>query len=108
MKTVVSPMQAAAHVALGLNVPCETVPLRYPWNLPLMPAFTRAPCLPVVSQAPGLFPAIVRNVPLSWRPTRKVPSLFFLTVHLRLLVSVAHAFPQVPLSGTTTVALKRF
>src|SRR6266511_2897641 len=72
-----------------------------------MPAFTRLPCFPVVSQAPGLFPATVKKVPLSLRVTRKVPFWFFLTLHLRVLVSVAHLTPHVPLSSTTTSAEKR-
>src|SRR5438552_3971521 len=73
-----------------------------------MPAVTSLPCLPDVAHALGLCPALVRNVPLSLRVTRKVPSLFFLTVHVRMLVSVAHTFCcQVPWSGTTTRAEKR-
>src|SRR5436190_2297773 len=107
MKADVSPMQAALHVAFGLNVPPETVPLRYPRNFPCTPALTRWPCFPVVSHAPGLWPASVTNVPLSWRPTRNVPLPFGLMLHVRLLVSVAQPLPHVPLSVTVIWAEKR-
>src|SRR4051812_16453126 len=73
-----------------------------------MPALTRCPCFfAPVAHALGLWPPFVRNVPLSRRVTRKVPFLFFLTLHVRVLVSVAHELPHVPPSGTTTWAEKR-
>ena len=45
---------------------------------------------------PGLWPAIVTNVPLSFRVTRKVPFLPRFTLHVRVLVSVAQTFPHEP------------
>src|SRR3954454_9506084 len=96
MNADVSPMHAALHVAAWLNVPPETVPVRKPRNFPCTPAVTRWPCLPVVSHAPGLCPASVTNVPLSFRVTRNVPLPAGLTVHVRLLVSVAHGLPHEP------------
>src|SRR5437660_8368915 len=72
-----------------------------------MPAVTRWPCFAVLLHALGLGPPLVKNVPLSLRVTRNVPSLFCLTLQVRMLVSVAQALLQVPLSGTTISAEKR-
>ena len=81
---------------LGLKVPPETVPRKKPWKRPLTPALTVEPCLPFVSQAPGLWPAEVTNVPRSVRVTVKVPSLFCLTLNVRFSVSTAQVFPHEP------------
>jgi hypothetical protein len=62
---------SAAQLAFELKLVAVTVPTRYPSNLPCTPASTIAPCLAVVSHAPGL-----------WRAS----------------VSVAHALPHEPLS----------
>src|SRR2546421_10021221 len=102
IQTSVKP-QSAGHVAFGLNVPPEIVPRRKPWNLPLLPAGTVVPCLPLVSQAPGLWPAAVTNVPRSRRIRRKVPSWFFFTKNRRFSVSAAHTLPQEPWSSMTTL-----
>ena len=65
---------------------------------PLLPAGTVVPCGLVVSQAPGLWPAAVTNVPRSRRISRYVPSSFRLTLKLRFSVSTAQAWawPQEP------------
>src|SRR4051812_35029663 len=66
MKTSVKP-QSAGHVAFGSKVPPVTLPRRKPWKRPCLPASTAVPCRPRVSQAPGLWPSLVRNVPRSRR-----------------------------------------
>src|SRR5262249_37429323 len=96
MNADVSPMHAASQGAFALNVPPATGPGRYPRTWPCTPATSSLPCFPVASHAPGLCPASVTNVPLSRRVTRKVPLPLGLTLHVRLLVSVAHGLPQEP------------
>src|SRR3954447_5885674 len=100
-QTSVNP-QSAGQLAFGLNVPPVTRPLRKPWKRPLTPATTVEPWRPLVSHAPGLWPAVVTNVPRSVRVRLYEPSWFLCTRNVRFSVSTAHGLPHEPWSSVTT------
>src|SRR5258708_6580237 len=85
----------ASH-PLGLFVALFTVNTADPSILPEIPAATVAPWCGVVSQPPGLWPAMVTKVPWSCSLTVKLPPPFDITVNRRSKVSFAQKLPHDP------------
>ena len=105
-KTSVKPQSSPVQVAFLSKVPPVTVPRMKPTRKPWTPARIVLPWSPVVSHAPGLWPASVTKRPRSKRVSVYEPSRFFFTKNVRLTVSVAHAAPHEPLSVVVTVNVR--